>query len=104
MLLQPSLNVSVFSGSFSAHNVLATLPVWGPEYQLSFEFSLSSPCGGGETKCSLIVLTNTTTASLPAIFLDQLTLKISADMGEWGSFDTIQEQCLIHKEKLTSTN
>ena len=91
--------ISVFSGSFSANNLLATIPVWGPEYQLSFEFSLTSPCGGGETVCSIIVLANNA-AGVPATFLEQteldqqFQLKISVDLGDSASFVKHQEKYL----------
>ena len=89
----------MFSGSFSATNVLATIPVWGPDYQVSFEVPPLSHCGG-ETDCTMIVFTNTA-ARVPATFLTKtelgFNLKIKVDLGESKIFAKNQEWYLVHK-------
>ena len=52
-----SIIISVFTGSFSVNNLLTTIPVWGPEYQMSFEFSVTSDTEWDVS--TLIVFTST---------------------------------------------
>ena len=93
--------ISVFSGSFSANNLLATIPAWGPEYQLSFEFSLTSLPQSDEL--TLVMLTSSGSATpgeagnrVPATFITtegQVTsVKISVDVGTSTPWDMALEE------------
>ena len=102
--------ISVFSGSFSANNLLATIPVWGPEYQLSFEFSLTSLPPSYSSDSTMVMLTNsgTTTAGeagnrVPATFLrtegQDTSVLVSVDIETSAPWEmAAEEQYLLHNK------